>query len=114
MRKKRINIDCDQDDTSTATVSILTLSESEKSDCNKSSIVDNSAWAAGLRRISELGFCLCSKQKITPSDGNCMFHAISSQSRFTSAREARTEIVSNTYDMISKNIIFWDDSEHVR
>ena len=88
--------------------------ESGKNDLQHESNVSESAWSIGIRRIGELGFQLCRKQEKTPMDGNCMFHAIASQSRFVSHIHARKEIVSNIYEMISNNLIFWDGSEYIR
>ena len=40
-----------------------------------------------------------------------MFHVLSDQSFFKDHLDARNLIVNNIYEMIEKEIIFWDDSE---
>ena len=40
-----------------------------------------------------------------------MFHVLADQSFFNDNFEARNLIVKNIYEMIEKQILFWDDSE---
>ena len=61
--------------------------------------------------LDSLNFKVSESQPSTPGDGNCMFHVLSDQSFFKDHFHARNLIVQNIYEMIEKQILFWDDSE---
>ena len=55
----------------------------------------NNAWLWAMKKIEELKFKLSPTQLLTPSDGNCLYHAIADQSYFKDHLEARRTIVEN-------------------
>ena len=61
--------------------------------------------------LRSLNFQVSYSQPCTPADGNCLFHVLGDQGYFKDHLEARLQIVTNIYDMIEKEMIFWDDSE---
>ena len=83
---------------------------SARSDCNDVNIT-NPYDCVMPSILSNVNFSVSPTQPCTPSDGNCMYHALADQTSFKDHLDARHQVVTSVYEMIEKNILYWNDSK---
>ena len=74
------------------------------SDCNDVNIT-NPYDCVMPSKLSNVNFSVSPTQPCTPSDGNCMYHALADQTSFKDHLDARHQVVTSIYEMIEKTHI---------